>query len=73
MIELNVRFTSSDHFVVKFDERETDTLEFVAPVNDSNRAEIRDYLEKYPSLYMMDVDDRSAERTEAKLPLWGAA
>ena len=73
MIELNVRFTSSDRFVIKFDDRETDALEFVAPVNDSDRAEIRDYLEKYTSLYMMDVDDRSAERTEAKLPLWGAA
>ena len=73
MIELNVRFTSCDRFVVKFDERETDALEFVAPVDDGDRAEIRDYLEKYTSLYMMDVDDRSAERTEAKLPLWGAA
>ncbi len=73
MIELNVRFTSSDRFVIKFDDRETDALEFIAPVNDSDRAEIRDYLEKYTSLYMMDVDDRSAERTEAKLPLWGAA
>ena len=73
MIELNVRFTSSDRFVIKFDDRETDALEFVAPVNDGDRAEIRDYLEKYTSLYMMDVDDRSAERTEAKLPLWGAA
>ncbi|WP_434687516.1 tetratricopeptide repeat protein [Pseudanabaena minima] len=73
MIELNVRFTSSDRFVIKFDDRETDALEFVAPVNDGDLAEIRDYLEKYTSLYMMDVDDRSAERTEAKLPLWGAA
>jgi len=73
MIELNVRFTSSDRFVIKFDDRETDALEFVAPVNDGDRTEIRDYLEKYTSLYMMDVDDRSAERTEAKLPLWGAA
>jgi len=73
MIELNVRFTSSDRFVIKFDDRETDAQEFVAPVNDSDRAEIRDYLEKYTSLYMMDVDDRSAERTEAKLPLWGAS
>ncbi len=73
MIELNVRFTSSDRFVIKSNNRETDALEFVAPVNDGDRAEIRDYLEKYTSLYMMDVDDRSAERTEAKLPLWGAA
>ncbi len=73
MIDLNVRFTSCDRFVIKFDDRETDALEFLAPVNDSDRTEIRDYLEKYTSLYMMDVDDRSAERTEAKLPLWGAA
>ncbi|TYQ30748.1 CHAT domain-containing protein [Pseudanabaena sp. UWO310] len=73
MIELNVRFTSSDRFVIKSNNRETDALEFIAPVNDGDRAEIREYLEKYTSLYMMDVDDRSAERTEAKLPLWGAA
>jgi tetratricopeptide (TPR) repeat protein len=73
MIELNVRFTSCDRFVTKFADRETDALEFVAPVNDRDRTEIREYLEKYTSLYMMDVDDRSAERTEAKLPLWGAS
>lgn len=73
MIELNVRFTSCDRFVIKFADRKTDALEFVAPVNDRDRTEIRDYLEKYTSLYMMDVDDRSAERTEAKLPLWGAS
>ena len=73
MIELNVRFTSCDRFVIKFNDRETDALEFKAPVNDGDRAEIRDYLEKYTSLYMMDVDDRSAERTETKLPVWGTA
>ena len=73
MIELNVRFTSCDRFVIKFNDRETDALEFKAPVNDGDRAEMRWYLEKYTSLYMMDVDDRSAERTETKLPVWGAA
>ena len=73
MIELNVRFTSSDRFVVKFDGRETDTLEFVAPVNDIDRAEIRWYLESYAAHYMMDVDDRRAERIEAQLPKWGEA
>lgn len=41
MIELNVRFTSSDRFVIKFDDRETDALEFIAPVNDGDRAEMR--------------------------------
>jgi tetratricopeptide (TPR) repeat protein len=73
MIELNVRFTSSDRFVIKFDDRETDALEFVAPVNDSDRAEIRWYLESYAAHYMMDVDDRRAERIEAQLPEWGEA
>ncbi|MEA5489404.1 MULTISPECIES: CHAT domain-containing protein [Pseudanabaena] len=73
MIELNVRFTSSDRFVIKFDDRETDALEFVAPVNDSDRAEIRWYLESYAAHYMMDVDDRRAERIEAQLPEWGKA
>ncbi|MEE3718732.1 CHAT domain-containing protein [Tumidithrix elongata RA019] len=73
MIELNVRFASPDRFAIKFDDRETDALEFVAPVNDRDRAEIRWYLESYAAHYMMDVDDRSAERIEAKLPVWGTA
>ncbi|WP_271252703.1 CHAT domain-containing protein [Pseudanabaena sp. Chao 1811] len=73
MIELNVRFTSSDRFVIKFDDRETDALEFIAPVNDGDRAEMRWYLESYAADYMMDVDDRKAERIEAQLPKWGEA
>ena len=73
MIELNVRFTSNDRFVIKLDDRETDALEFIAPVNDSDRGEIRWYLESYAAHYMMDVDDRRAERIEAQLPEWGAA
>jgi hypothetical protein len=36
-LELNVRFTSSDRFAIKFDDRETDALEFKAPVNDGDR------------------------------------
>ena len=40
MIELNVRFTSNDRFVIKFNDRETEALEFQAPVNDSDRAEM---------------------------------
>ena len=71
MIELNVRFTSCDRFVVKFDERETNALEFKAPVDDGDRGEIRWYLESYAAHYMMDVDDRRAERIEAQLPEWG--
>ncbi|CAN1210039.1 CHAT domain-containing protein [Tumidithrix helvetica PCC 7403] len=73
MIELNVRFASPDRKAIKFDDRETDALEFVAPVNDRDRAEMRWYLESYAAHYMMDVDDRRAERIEAQLPVWGAA
>ncbi|MFM7192233.1 MAG: CHAT domain-containing protein, partial [Microcystaceae cyanobacterium] len=73
MIELNVRFTSPSRFVVKFDDRETDALEFQAPLNDDDRAEMRWYLENYAAHYMMDVDDHMAERVEAKLPGWGTA
>ena len=40
MIELNVRFTSNDRFVIKLDDRETDALEFIAPLNDSDRVEM---------------------------------
>ena len=73
MIELNVRFTGSDLFVIKFDDRETEAIAFVSPVNDDDRGEIRWYLESYAAHYMMDVDDRRAERIEAKLPEWGKA
>jgi tetratricopeptide (TPR) repeat protein len=73
VIELNVRFTGCDRFVIKFDDRETEAIAFVSPVNDDDRGEIRWYLESYAAHYMMDVDDRRAERIEAKLPEWGKA
>ncbi len=60
-LELNVRFTSSDRFTIKFDDRETDALEFKAPVNDGDRADIHWYLESYAAQYMTDVGDRSAD------------
>jgi hypothetical protein len=65
-LELKVRFTSPDRFAIKFDDRKTDALEFKAPVNDGDRADIRWYLESYAAQYMTDVDDLSAERIAAQ-------
>jgi hypothetical protein len=64
-LELNVRFTSSDRFAIKSDDRKTDALEF-NPINDGDRDDIRWYLESYATQYMTNVDDRSADRIAAQ-------
>ncbi len=66
-IELNVRFRSSDRFAIKFGDRDTAALEFKAPVNDGDRAEIRWYLESYAAQYMTDIAS-SSNFNPARMP-----
>ncbi len=72
-MELNLRFPNENQVVVKFDEQETDALDFASPLTEADLKEISWYLEKYPVQYAADVDDNQAQRLEANLEKWGSA
>ena len=69
--ELNLRFPNNNQVVVKFDEQETEKIDFVSPLNEEDLQDIRWYLETYAAQYTTDVDDERANRIAAKLPRWG--
>ncbi len=46
-MELNLRFPENNQVIVKFDDQETDRLDFVSPLSAADREEIRWYLETY--------------------------
>lgn len=58
--ELNLRFPNNNQVVIKFDDQETDTLDFVSPVDEEDLQDIRWYLETYAAQYTTDVDDERA-------------
>lgn len=72
MLELNLRFPKINQVIVKFDDDETDTLDFVSPLSQEDLKDIQWYLEIYGSRYTTDVDDETAKGIEAKLQKWGA-
>jgi hypothetical protein len=73
-LELNLRFSDIDRLVVKFDEEESKTLNFVSPLTEADLKEIRWYLEVYATPYTTEVDDkRAAKIAEQLLPKWGTA
>ena len=47
VLELKVRFSSPDRFVVQYDDRETEPLVFVSPLVQGDRDDVRWYLETY--------------------------
>ncbi len=72
-LELNLRFPEVNKVIIKFDDQETDTLEFTLPLSPEDREDIRWYLEVYATRYTTDVDDTRAKRIADKLPQWGEA
>ncbi|MBD2505761.1 CHAT domain-containing protein [Nostoc muscorum FACHB-395] len=70
-MELNLRFPENNQVIVKFDEQETDKLDFSSPLSAADREEIRWYLETYAAHYTTDVDDQQAKRIAEKLQQWG--
>lgn len=70
--ELNLRFPDSDHVIVRYHDRDTQALDFVAPLQASDLQDIRWYLEVYAVSYTTDVDDERANRIAERLPHWGA-
>jgi hypothetical protein len=72
-MELNLRFPNNNQVIVKFDEQETDSLDFASPLSAADREEIRWYLETYAAHYTTDVDDTRAEGIAKKFRQWGEA
>ena len=72
-MELNLRFPATNQVIVKFDDNETEALEFISPIAEADLKDIQWYLETYAAQYTADVDDQRAQRIEAKLPEWGSA
>ena len=73
-LELNLRFPDPEHVGVYYDGRDSNPLDFKAPLDDKAQDEIRWYLETYTIHdYTTDVDGETAGRIEAKLPQWGEA
>ena len=72
-LELNLRFPDPGGLVIKFEENESERLDFQVPLTAKDQANIRWYLEVYSAQYTADVDDARARRIEDDLPKWGAA
>ncbi len=72
-MELNLRFPEIDRVVIKFDDNETEALDFVSPISNADLKDIQWYLETYAAGYTADVDDQRAQRIANQLPQWGTA
>jgi len=70
-MELHLHFSDPAHVMVKYDDRDSGTLDFHAPLDASALDDIRWYFEVYASRYATDVDDERAARIAANLPTWG--
>ena len=61
LIELNIRFPSHHQVIIKFDDDETETLDFQYPFGKNDFSDIAWYLETYAAQYIADVDIERAE------------
>ncbi|MDM8541855.1 tetratricopeptide repeat protein [Desulfococcaceae bacterium HSG9] len=59
--ELHLTFPDPNHFMVKFDDEDTEAIEFIPPYSDEDRERLQWYLEQYPVRYMTEIDDQKAE------------
>jgi hypothetical protein len=71
LIELNIRFPAPNQVIVKFDEDETETLDFQSPFNKYDFEDIAWYLETYAAHYIADVDIERAEAIAEYLKILG--
>jgi hypothetical protein len=70
-VELNLRFPQINQVIVKFDDVETDTLDFSSPISEEDQKDIQWYLEVYATRYTTEVDDERAKKIADQLPKWG--
>jgi tetratricopeptide (TPR) repeat protein len=67
LIELNIRFSNPQQFVIKFEESETAALNFTQPFENKDFSDLAWYLETYASSYITDVDEQQAKKIEQRL------
>jgi hypothetical protein len=67
-----LRFPEINQVIVRFDENETDTLDFASPISEEDQKNIQWYLEVYAAQYTTEVDDDTSKKIADKLPKWGA-
>ena len=70
-LELHLHFPDQAHVAVKYDDSDSGTLDFHAPLDAAALEDICWYFEVYASRYATDVDDERAARIAANLPTWG--
>ncbi|BAY91818.1 MULTISPECIES: tetratricopeptide repeat protein [unclassified Tolypothrix] len=71
-MELNLRFPEINQVIVRLDDQETNTLNFISPLTAEDLEDIRWYFEVYAKSYTADVDDERAKRIEDNFQQWGA-
>ncbi|MBD2211347.1 tetratricopeptide repeat protein [Nostoc linckia FACHB-104] len=70
-MELNLRFPEINQVIVRLDDQETNTLNFISPLTAEDLEDIRWYFEVYAKSYTADVDDERAKRIEDNFQQWG--
>ncbi len=71
--ELVLKFSGKAAVDVWFDGTDSGRLEFVNPVTDKDRSDIRWYVETYGAMSLADPDDKEASRIKARLSAIGEA
>ncbi|NOR68169.1 MAG: CHAT domain-containing protein [Methylomarinum sp.] len=71
--ELDIYFPSSNQMTVKFDNQESELLDFQAPFRKKDLEDLRWYIEVYAAQYTGEPDDEEAKRIEVKLITLGEA
>ncbi len=69
--ELNLHFKNFQQVTIHFAQHPPVTVDFAIPLSTQDREAIRHYLEVYAAQYVMDIDDKEAERVSVQLPQWG--
>jgi|GEM_PF-258765 tetratricopeptide (TPR) repeat protein len=72
-LELNLRFAGADRVEVRLAGDDSGSLEFSNPLTESDRDDMRWYLETYGARSIGDPDDDQATRVRKKLPRIGKA
>ncbi|MFI3218570.1 MAG: tetratricopeptide repeat protein [Methylococcales bacterium] len=71
LIELNLRFPTHNQVIVKFEDDDTDSLDFQPPFDKNDFSDMAWYLETYAAHYIADVDIQRADAIANRLKTLG--
>ncbi|MDJ0582188.1 tetratricopeptide repeat protein [Crocosphaera sp.] len=71
-MDLHIRFTNTNDFVIKAEETESDRLDFAFPLTEEDFEELKWYWETYASSYLDEPDFERASQIEGKFTQWGS-